>query len=687
MEGKVKLPGASFMASTSIRNRLVVSYMLTTVIALVLVSGAIFAFQFVAFRGDMVREGEVLARVVGMNSSAALLFNDAQTAEETLSALAAQEHVMAAVVYDQGGEAFAGYLRSDVTNFEVPQAPQVGNRFHPGRLELTEPILVDGEEQGLVFIQMDTGQLTAFARVFMLIVGGVLLAALGFCYLGATIMRRQIATPIIDLVDGAGRMAEGDLSVQVAVGSEDEIGELARAFNRMAGSLRGLVSQVRENTRAVGGVTSTLELAGESMASDATRQEQAVEGTSEAIERIHHSISDVNTNVETLSGTAMETSAAASQMDVAIGQIATHMDSLSETIDATASSVVEMTTAIREIAQSADILNGSSESTSGALQLLLGAVKRVEGNARETHELSAKTADQASEGVKSVDETVRGMQEIQVSFEGLERIIVDLSDKSGSIGEIVKVIEGVVEQTNLLALNAAIISSQAGEHGRAFAVVAEEVRNLAERTAGSTREISELITAVQGGVEAAVVAMNTGNDRVRNGVALSREAGTILRGIGEAAEESARRVDDIVSATEGQTRDIEKVEEQMTQLRTIAEQLNRGTHEQDNASADITRAVEHMRDLGQRIKHSTQEQRKESEHITRSVEVVASRIEQILASTKEQAKQGDQILQAIQVFREAVGESNHRRVGMQESLGELSERARVLDEEVGRFNI
>jgi methyl-accepting chemotaxis protein len=218
-------------------------------------------------------------------------------------------------------------------------------------------------------------------------------------------------------------------------------------------------------------------------------------------------------------------------------------------------------------------------------------------------------------------------------------------------------------------------------------VVAEEVRNLAERTAGSTREISELITAVQGGVEAAVHAMNTGNDRVKNGVTLSREAGTILRGIGEAAEESARRVDEIVSATEGQTRDIEKVEEQMTQLRTIAEQLNRGTHEQDNASADITRAVEHMRDLGQRIKHSTQEQRKESEHITKSVEVVASRIEQILASTKEQAKQGDQILQAIQVFREAVQESNHRRTGMQESLGELSERARVLDEEVGRFRI
>ena len=91
MEGTLSKAGAVLTGGKSIRNRLVVSYILTTLIALVLVSTAIFIFQFVQYRGDLVREGEVLARVIGMNSSASLLFNDEQTAEETLGALAAQK--------------------------------------------------------------------------------------------------------------------------------------------------------------------------------------------------------------------------------------------------------------------------------------------------------------------------------------------------------------------------------------------------------------------------------------------------------------------------------------------------------------------------------------------------------------------------------------------------------------------
>jgi methyl-accepting chemotaxis protein len=249
------------------------------------------------------------------------------------------------------------------------------------------------------------------------------------------------------------------------------------------------------------------------------------------------------------------------------------------------------------------------------------------------------------------------------------------------------VIEDVVEQTNLLALNAAIISSQAGEHGRAFAVVAEEVRNLAERTAGSTREISELILAVQAGVGNAVEAMELGTTRVDRGVALSRDAGEVLRQISESSNESIERIHEIVEAAGRQTRDIEKLDEAMGRVKTIAAQLNGGTHEQDSASADITRAVERMRDLGQRVKRSTQEQSKESRLITQSVEIIAARIQEILRATTEQSKQGDQIAQALQVFREVTHESNRRSEEMRTSLEELSSRSEGLEQEIGRFRL
>jgi methyl-accepting chemotaxis protein len=574
-----------------------------------------------------------------------------------------------------------------VKDLPVPKEFEDGHKLDDGVLELFEPVIVDGERLGTVFIRSDTRELDVLIQTFTLIFVAVMLSALFISYIGATIIRRQITTPLSALVDGAGRMAEGDLSVEVQVFADDELGALATAFNGMVANLRGLVAQIGRTTTSITSTSHTLQTASDGLATEASRQEAAVDGTSESVDSINESIRDVTASVETLSHTATDTSSAAIQMDSSIAEIAGHMDSLSETIDDSASSVVEMTTAIREIARNADQLNDSTSSTAGALSLLSQAVKQVETNAQETHALSETTSEQADVGLKSVQQTVDGMHEIQVSFQGLETIIRDLSVKSESIGEVIKVIEGVVEQTNLLALNAAIISSQAGEHGRAFAVVADEVRSLAERTALSTREISVLIATVQKSVGDAVDAVASGNERVDNGVALSRQAGEILRVIGESSKQSVERIHEIVSATERQALDIEKVDNAMAEVKSISSHLSRATHEQDSASADITRAVERMRELGQRVKRSTQEQRKESRLISQSVEIVAARINEILEASTTQTKQGEQIHEALQVFRDVTRKSNERSNEMQRSLEDLSERSRVLEEEIGRFRL
>jgi methyl-accepting chemotaxis protein len=246
---------------------------------------------------------------------------------------------------------------------------------------------------------------------------------------------------------------------------------------------------------------------------------------------------------------------------------------------------------------------------------------------------------------------------------------------------------GVVEQTNLLALNAAIISSHAGEHGRAFAVVAEEVKNLSDRTAGSTKEIGLLIRDVQSEIANAVQSVSDGGERVERGVALSLEAGEVLNTMAESARHSLRTAKDIVAATGLQATGLERVDLAMVQVRQIAMQLSSGTREQDNASAEITKGVERMRQLGQEVKRSTHVQRTESRHIAQSVEVVASRTNQILTATNEQKKQSEQLLEALKVFREVTVENAHRAEEMQSTVDVLAERAGALDEEVGRFSL
>ncbi len=675
------------LGATSMKRRLMLGFLVTTGLALTLASTAYFLTELYKVRAGMVNHITVMASVIGENIATSLLFANMADADKTIVTLEVHEHVMASILYDDRGEVFASYLRSDVNDLPEPSRLDSGHVFRDGVLDIFQPVTLEGDRLGTVFIRSDTGELRELFMTFLLIFVVVTLGSLAVCYLGAAMICRQITTPLGALVHGSSRMAEGDLSVEVEVVARDELGTLATTFNGMVKSLRGLVSQAIRNTRSVADVSGTLRDASDSLSSEMARQELAVEGTAESIERINVSIGEVNGNIETLSHTATSTSAAVTQMDASIGETAGHIDGLSESMEDTASAVVAMTGAIREIARNADQLNSSTESTAAALDLLSSAVKQVEGNAQESHALSEKTAEQAELGMRSVQKTVEGMHGIQLSFSDLERIISDLSEKSESIGEVVKVIESVVEQTNLLALNAAIISSQAGEHGRAFAVVAEEVKSLAERTAGSTREISELIAAVQTSVGGAVEAMSQSGKRVEDGVSLSRGAGEILRVIGESARESSQRIHEIVEAAEHQTLDIGKVAGAMSQAKTIAAQLNSGTHEQDSAGADITRSVERMRDLGQQVKQSTQEQSKESRLISQSAEVVAARINQILEATNEQSAQGAQILQALQVFREVTHQSKRRGEEIRTGLEELSERSRILEEEIGRFQL
>ena len=661
--------------------------MVTTGTALLLASVAFASIEIVRFRGSMVRNLSALAEVIGLNTGPAMLFRDPESAEETLSALTAEEHVLLAVVYDTTGSLFARYTRDGFRFVEPPQRRRTGHEFAAQHLDLFQDIEIDGEVLGTVFIRSDTREIGERLWQYAGIVVGLIAAASLVSAYGAARLQRRIATPLSALASGSEEMAKGNLSTRVEVSSNDEIGTLARTFNAMTESLRGLVSQVGDNTSAVSEATRTLRSASDDMHVEAGKQEAAVEESAEIIERMSTSLEEVNTSVEGLAASASESSDSVAHMDRSITGIALHMDDLSETIDSTASSVTQMTTAIREIAQSADTLDDATRSTTSSLDAFRSSVQNVKANAEQNHALSEEAVEQAERGMRRVQETIEAMKKIETHFQGLEQIIGRLTDSSQSIGQIVKVIEGVVEETNLLSLNAAIISSHAGEHGRAFAVVAQGVKSLAERTAGSTREISSLIGSVRTEVENAVIAMKTGSQDVEQGVSLSTEAGTMLEAIRDSCTHSAVTVSEIAEATSLQVSDIRLIDEAMGVVATIVQQLNSGTHEQDSARVDIMHGVERMRQLGQDVKQATQEQKKESRLITGAVQVVSTRVNQILEATTEQRKQGDQILQALEIFRQGAIQGTARAEDMKATVRLLSERSQTLEEEIGRFRV
>ena len=677
---------ASSSSRQSINRKLTRTVFLVTVTTLVIACLLLLAFDWFALRASIKRNTETLAEVVGTNSAVALTFYDPVTAQETLGAFRAVKTVEAAVIYDRGGRPFASYV-SDAAgaNFTPPPVPSVGHEFGIGKFELTRAIVFNGETVGTIFIQKTTTELTQRIERYVAVVGILLLAVALVTWGVYSRLRRLVAAPLTDLAQASAAIAGGDLSTEVPVRTDDEIGTLARTFNAMTDSLGAIVGQVLQSIRDVGEVSQSLQQIGRKMAEEAQRQSLAIDETAESIEQLGSSIVEVNTNVAQVSDSARETSSSIVEMDASIVSVAEHMDHLSDSIEATSAGVIQVASGTDQVVSGVGTLTSATNESMERLQELRRSVHQVREDASASHTLCDDTSQEATKGMEAVNETTAAMNEISISFGDLEQSVSRLANNSKSIGEILQVIRDVAEQTSMLSLNASIIAAQAGEHGKAFSVVADEVNNLAGRTHRSTQEIAKLVQAVQDDTAAAVAAAEEGSAKVDKGVQRSNVAGKVLAKISEKSKSSTEMVHSIFEASTQQYRDLERVEQAMAEVKEIVAQINRSTRDQQTATSEIAKAVENIRSLGKGVKVSTDEQRRGSRLMTDSVTHVATMIEQIAEATQAQTKSNETIQHALQVFQDVTTESSHRADELGTMVGTLSQRCDRLEEAVGRF--
>jgi methyl-accepting chemotaxis protein len=459
----------------------------------------------------------VLAQVVALYSEAALEFNDPAAGAEALSAFQSIPAIESALLLDRHGAVFAAHGAGASSHADLASLRSPGIT-HEGLLatfvDFVAPISVEGQPVGRLFIRRSTSDIFQAILRKAIVVGVIMLAAMELAIVMANRLRHHIVTPLAELAGSAGVMAEGDLRNRVSERSVDEIGVLARAFNGMTRGLRGLVLVVRQGIADVGEVARALGERADGLAEAATRQSRAISEATSSVDRMAHSIRDVNANVELLAETAEETSSSILEMDASIGEVASHMDELTGAIETTSSALGQVTDNLHSVADSVEELDQTTTGASERFRELAASVAGIEANAAESRALSEDSSREAREGMAAMRETIEAMNKISSSFGSLEDSVKRLATKSQSIDEIVQVIQDVAEQTGLLSLNAAIIAAQAGEHGRAFSVVAEQVNELADRTHRSTREIADLIRTVQDDTSAAVNAVEEGSARV-----------------------------------------------------------------------------------------------------------------------------------------------------------------------------
>ncbi|MHB1144892.1 MAG: methyl-accepting chemotaxis protein, partial [Thiobacillus sp.] len=265
---------------------------------------------------------------------------------------------------------------------------------------------------------------------------------------------------------------------------------------------------------------------------------------------------------------------------------------------------VQMDKAASEAGQVSDTLQLAArrqteeiEETSAAVVNLAQSVQKVSGNAAESARVAEQSLAAAEKGQQAVANAIASMNTLREQIQETSKRIKRLGESSQEIGEIVELISDITEQTNVLALNAAIQAASAGEAGRGFSVVAEEVQRLAERSADATKQIAAIVKTIQSDTHDTVAAMEVSTQGVVEGAKLSDAAGQTLAEIGSVSKTLAELIADISSATHSQAESTAKVAETMQDIKTISAQTSTGTQQ-------TAESIGGMKQLAQDLKNS-----------------------------------------------------------------------------------
>ncbi|MEM9791255.1 MAG: methyl-accepting chemotaxis protein [Planctomycetota bacterium] len=278
--------------------------------------------------------------------------------------------------------------------------------------------------------------------------------------------------------------------------------------------------------------------------------------------------------------------------------------------------IVEVSSASHEVAAAATEISSTSEQMVSGLdrqtqqaQLVAAAVEEFSHSVIEVAQKSAEAADQAKDsgdiatnGGSVVNDTITGMQNISAAVSASATSVQELGKRGEQIGEIIAVINDIADQTNLLALNAAIEAARAGEHGRGFAVVADEVRKLADRTTKATQEIGDSITAIQTETTLAVDRMNAGSEEVTQGVGKAQEAGDALTRIVTSAGSVADMIKSIAAAADEQSAAVSDVARNVENISSVTFESNEGAQQAATAALQLSQTSEELRTLVDQFK-------------------------------------------------------------------------------------
>ncbi|MGE5315835.1 MAG: methyl-accepting chemotaxis protein [Acidobacteriota bacterium] len=401
---------------------------------------------------------------------------------------------------------------------------------------------------------------------------------------------QHIGKPVRALFSAASKVAKGDLSVSVEAAANDEIGRLSRMFNNMVADIRR--SQQDLQTEKAG-----VEKKVEAAVASIRQQQEYLQSSIDMLLSAMHRFADGDLTVSVQAEKNDEIGKLFDGFTQSVAQVRTILLRIAEAMAALASAGEEISSSTEEMAAGAQEQMQQASQVSGAISEMTRTIMDTTKNAAIAAETARAAGDNAKEGGRIVTDTIGGMKRIADVVKDAALTVTALGTSSDQIGEIIQVIEDIADQTNLLALNAAIEAARAGEQGRGFAVVADEVRKLAERTTKATKEIAGMIRQIQKDTADAVQSMNRGTKEVEEGRSLAEKSGDSLRLIIDGAEKAVNAARQVAAASEEQATSAEEIGKTIDAITNVTQESAAGTQQIARAAEDLNRLTQNVQSL------------------------------------------------------------------------------------------
>nr|BAL58232.1 methyl-accepting chemotaxis sensory transducer [uncultured prokaryote] len=505
--------------------------------------------------------------------------------------------------------------------------------------------------------------------------------------MSSAFIRSQVLNPLERLRRHSLQVKGGDLTHYAAILNYDEIGQLTEAFNATTESIRTIIEKI---SRVSGDMKSSADILYRAMGEVKNfilEQHLSFEEMKGEVKKVSESAVNIAEKMQELGNLTQESSTSAQEIATSLRQAETEVKNLIKYIGEIFESVTLISERINEINERNEILLTEIQETSASASEMSKSAAEVESLAREGSAVAVKAAEISKEGMVSAERTNDGMVKIMQIMDHIIESVKALEKRTVEIEKILTVIQNIAGQTNLLAINASIIASQAGEHGKSFAVVAEHIKNLASSTATSTRDIETIIKTVQKDVKKTVEIVSAGAEAVEEGRKLSIATLNILKKLEEASLKNAEAMWKVVQAMEEQTKGSKRVSDASVKISEHAQEIVRATREQAEAALNVKSVAEKMKNLSEEVMKASEEQTKAGANIMKLTEEIFKAISLIIESANAQKK--ELLGTAVKISRgtDIMGEITSRVEGVVKIVHELNLLSDSLLKEVKKFRL